>query len=76
MLTNMCDKVISYQHIINAELLSQGRHETTTQPFYGPEVTSIQSLPAPPTHQGDSRLRGGWGTPVHVWYGCPHLATG
>jgi len=39
------------------------------------EVISIQSLPAPSPHQGDSRSQRWVGGPLHVWYGRPHLAT-
>ena len=38
------------------------------------EVIWIQSLAAPPTHQGDNQSQRWMGDPVHVWYGRPHLA--
>ena len=38
------------------------------------EVMSIQSLPAPPPHQGDSRSQRWVGDPHHVWCGRAHIA--
>ena len=39
------------------------------------EVVWIQNLPAPPTHQGDSRSQRWVGDPLHVRYGRPNIGT-